>query len=616
MGKLNKVPSYLWHVFTILILVMLSNITRGDSNIDSLQLLLNQPGISTNQIDILLQLASEYKNTNKHHCRDYASKALELAKAQDDEQSVVDALILLGPLLNNPLESSEAFNKAYKIAERISYNMGMIRSLNGLGINCYYIGRYEKALNYYQQAYDFSQEIESDEGKFMVLNNLGILHGAFNNEEVALQYLHEALQLGSNLSDSNRLSITYNNLGSIYIKLEDYSKALEYQKKSLDIKYKDNDVKGITSSLNNIGALYMELNNLDQALINFHEAYKYAQSNHDKQALAYTNVNMGSLYLRIGKEKEAYQVLIQAERIAKEIDAKIYLKEIYQMLSYLNRHQCNFQKALHYANEYGNIKDSIFSAENQRIINEMQAKYELEKKEQKISYLAAYADSQSKIKGLFIILSLLVLLTAGIFISGIKRRNALLKRNIALEKLENEKILLEQREQENENLRLQEEMYANEEINRINREKQLEELSHKSRELSASALNILSKNEILIKIKDKLSRVDSKDRHAPLHKELLKLIDDNLTVEEDWENFRIHFEQVHSGFFENLLKSSSQITNNDLRLCAYLRIGMNSKEIARILNISPNSVDQRRYRLRKKLDLHANVSLSDYINKL
>lgn len=566
----------------------------------------------------LLELAKEYKYIDEKIARDYASKALDLARLKNERASIVDALILLGPLSSDPVVRIEMFSEACDIALSAGYTKGYIHSLNGLGLSFFYIGKYEKALAYYRKALDLANKEGSNEGRFMVLNNLGILYGAFNNEEMALKYFNEALTVDPHGPDSNNLAITYNNLGSVFIRLKDFGRALQYHKKSLDIKYRINDTKGIAVSLNNIGALYMEMGNTEQARVNFIEAYRYALKNDDKQALVFSSVNLGSLYFNTGKYNDAFEVLKEGERVAESINAQIYLKNIYKLLSDLYKQRGNLNLAFDYVSKYAVVKDSIFSAENQRLVNEMHAKYELEKKEQDIAHLEAYGKSQAKIKGLFIIISVLVLISASTLVSGIRRRNVILRKSVDLQRLEKEKILLEQREQEAENLRLQEEMYANEEINRINRERHEADLNHKSRELSAVALNVLSKNDILIQIKDKIhsAKVGDIQGFGSLKKELLRLIDDNLDIEDDWENFRIHFEEVHPSFFDNIIKRGSDITNNDLRLCAYIRIGMNTKEIARILNISPNSVDQRRYRLRKKFAFDQDEGLNDFIASL
>jgi len=87
-------------------------------------------------------------------------------------------------------------------------------------------------------------------------------------------------------------------------------------------------------------------------------------------------------------------------------------------------------------------------------------------------------------------------------------------------------------------------------------------------------------------------------------------------LEEDWKDFKLHFEKVHRDFFQKLRNQCPGLTENDLRLCAYIRIGMRIKQIAQMLSVSSESVKTNRYRLRKKLDLPEKLTLDEFIFKL
>jgi FixJ family two-component response regulator len=84
-------------------------------------------------------------------------------------------------------------------------------------------------------------------------------------------------------------------------------------------------------------------------------------------------------------------------------------------------------------------------------------------------------------------------------------------------------------------------------------------------------------------------------------------------LEDDWESFARHFDQVHTDFIKRLKEKYPQLSPKDLKLCAYLRMNLVSKEIAPLLNISVRGVEISRYRLRKKMQLHAEVNLTDYM---
>ncbi len=141
------------------------------------------------------------------------------------------------------------------------------------------------------------------------------------------------------------------------------------------------------------------------------------------------------------------------------------------------------------------------------------------------------------------------------------------------------------------------------------------EFDLKKKELASVALQITHKNEILSQVKDLLSDISNKvNNDAQKHiKILLKSIDEETKIDEDWEQFKKHFDEVHGDFFKRLRENYPQLTPKDLKLCAYLRINLSTKEIAPLMNISVRGVEISRYRLRKKLNLESNQNLFDFM---
>jgi hypothetical protein len=95
---------------------------------------------------------------------------------------------------------------------------------------------------------------------------------------------------------------------------------------------------------------------------------------------------------------------------------------------------------------------------------------------------------------------------------------------------------------------------------------------------------------------------------------LIKKIDNNISLDKDWETFRIHFDQVHPSFFNNLKTSYTSITLSDQKLCAYIKIGLSPKEISRISNLSFDGLKSAKFRLKKKFNLDKNQSLTGFIH--
>ena len=143
-------------------------------------------------------------------------------------------------------------------------------------------------------------------------------------------------------------------------------------------------------------------------------------------------------------------------------------------------------------------------------------------------------------------------------------------------------------------------------------EKLQQDIENKNRELAISTMSLIKKNEFLNNIKNELKQVEESQNLKPV----IKIIDKNLNNTDDWKLFQEAFNNADKDFLKKVKAKHPKLTPNDLRLCAYLRLNLSSKEIAPLLNISSRSVEVKRYRLRKKMDLPHEASLTNYILEL
>ena len=174
-------------------------------------------------------------------------------------------------------------------------------------------------------------------------------------------------------------------------------------------------------------------------------------------------------------------------------------------------------------------------------------------------------------------------------------------------------------EKEKEDL-LKVEAIANEQkIVKLKNEQLQADLAGKSRELANSAMNIVYKNELLQKIRDELVNLKDtggKSLASAQLKKINKVIAEGMSDERDWNLFEKSFNETHENFFIKLRSKHSDLVPNDIKLCAYLRMNMSSKEMAFLLNISVRGVEIRRYRLRKKLNLEHDKNLAEFLMEL
>ena len=152
---------------------------------------------------------------------------------------------------------------------------------------------------------------------------------------------------------------------------------------------------------------------------------------------------------------------------------------------------------------------------------------------------------------------------------------------------------------------------SNQQLMRLKNEQLSQDVDSKNKELAVSTMSLLKKNELLSLIKEDLK--NNTDEGSKGIKSVISTINKNINEEDTWTVFKEAFDNADNDFLKKVKQAHASLTPNDLRLCAYLRLNLSSKEIAPLLNISVRSVEIKRYRLRKKMDLPHEKGLVEYI---
>jgi hypothetical protein len=153
-------------------------------------------------------------------------------------------------------------------------------------------------------------------------------------------------------------------------------------------------------------------------------------------------------------------------------------------------------------------------------------------------------------------------------------------------------------------------------VRQIEDDKMKSELRHLNNQLATSTMNLVVKNEFMETIKEELEEVKRKGKSTETKQALEKIvreIDTTLRLQEDWEQFEYHFDQVHGDFLNRLREQFQDLTPNEQKLCALLRLNLSTKEISNLMSISLRGVEIARYRLRKKLGLDQGQNLSKFV---
>lgn len=183
-----------------------------------------------------------------------------------------------------------------------------------------------------------------------------------------------------------------------------------------------------------------------------------------------------------------------------------------------------------------------------------------------------------------------------------------------IEKIKHERVLIAK-----ENKFKAEVKQSDEEIEKLRADKLKINMRHKNMELANATMHLIQKNKFLIKLKEDLLKMRNEAKVDSVKsdiKQIVKKIDKDFKNEKHWKVFDQYFDEVHQDFLDRLKEKHPVLTPNDLRLCAYLKMNLSTKEVAPLMNISIRGLEISRYRLRKKLELEREINLTDYILSL
>ncbi len=523
----------------------------------------------------------------------HMQKTLDLAKMNGVETGVVKALSNLSLIQGHKGDYASAIKLMDSVAniylmKKDYLNYGV--SINNNAAHYYDQGDYLKAMEGYRHALKILDTIDREPyRKADVLRNIGKLNTRQGNHNKALDYFSQALTVYLEIEDNLYAASTLIDMGSVHSNLEDDDQAIEYYKRGLEVSIRSNNPSTAILAYGNMGIAYKDQGKYVQAIENLKKCLTY-----DKQELS--DINEVIYLYQIGN---AYTLSNDFANAASYLNRSVALATSgrigNEMLNALNYRSLNFEKSGQLENalvdikKSQEIKDSLFSMEKTKQIEELQAIYETEKKEaaiglqkEEIKTLNERAKVDKLSKGLYAGGMFSFVTISGLLYFGFRQR--IKKNRIAREK--------------------QEEIYRR-------------EIEYKKKELASQTLHLVQKNTFIQELKENLEHLrGSPERFKIEFRRIVMLLKKQSAEDQDWEVFKTYFAQVHNDFDQKLKTIYSDITEKEIRLAAFLRMNLSTKEIAAMLNVMPDSILKSKYRLKKKLQLDKEIDLNSFLNTL
>lgn len=250
-----------------------------------------------------------------------------------------------------------------------------------------YLGQYPQALEMSQHGLKIYKQIGDKEGIANSYNDIGVLHYYGENYERAREYLDKSLPLYQEINDTMGIAMYYNNLANTFYDTEDLDKALELYERAYEFDLMLNDIEGQIITMSNIGETYVEMGEVDKAEKILLEALVLAEDIDDPWSITNPLRGLGSLYQTTKEYHKAIRVLKKNVKICAELDALPEQTQNYELLYELYKTQGDYKSALSYFELFKELTDSLFNMNKERMMDEMEVKYQLEDKANEIDHI-------------------------------------------------------------------------------------------------------------------------------------------------------------------------------------------------------------------------------------
>lgn len=516
---------------------------------------------------ILMELAEKLRQTNPQGALEMTWKASDMAKA---------------------LHQDDAYLEAHRRIAAIYWNLS----------------QYDTALIIGHQALEMSITQENRMEQAMISRSLGVIYLNLQAYQRSSEFLFEAYKIFEELNDQDGISKALNSIGTLSAVQKDTIKAYEYFMRSLQISRETGDLMGIARGLNNVvmfdtnklapahrkqllheavginkqlgqlywegiiynnlGILYQKESNPDSSLFYFRKAENLFMEINNIAELPAVYQNLSSLYQTTGSmelsmyyAEKAMHIADSARLTSSKIAMAKRLSDLYLIRNDVAKH--NEFDLLYYR-----LKDSVASAEHNNRIEQMEILYQFDKKIDQLQL-----DKQKK-AFTYTIWMLSLFFVSVILIVLLVLRQKLKNKNARVEKNELENVL-----------------------------------EQKNKELTLNVMSLMKKNEVITDVLDKLSKIQDTAVHEDTKKTIQSITKElkKTSKHEIWDDFEVLFKQVHESFYQNLISRFPTLTPNELKLSAFIKLNLSSKEISELTGQGVATIETARTRLRKKLGI-------------
>ncbi|ANQ51500.2 tetratricopeptide repeat protein [Flammeovirga sp. MY04] len=457
-------------------------------------------------------------------------------------------------------QARDAYYSADQNFSAINYSLGRTKALINIATLYQMEKEYQKASSAYKEALKQAYLLPNKDADYLIPNILLNQANLFDEEGKRMDAIHQFKEVVTLCKTDNMLSLkgkAYHNLGNQYLKIDVTDSANYFFKQAYAIKKLTGDRRG-------------EINSL----------------------LAFAQVQLIS-----NQFDAAEKYYLEAEQIAISLKAYQDLVNVYNNLFQLYQAKGDFENALKYHVLFKEQSDELIQTAHEQTVNFIEKNHQLELDQQDLQ--TEKEDQQELIFGLTTAFILFVIISVLIFrMQRLKAINA---------KQSEDQLMMEKELLESEQLRVEEQYHSLQ-----------NDISFKDKELTTNVMHLMQKNELINNVSEELMTLDDPQMDSATRKKIRSIVYNLQTSGsgEIWKELEVRFEQVHHQFFDQLQKEHPNLTPNEKKLCAFLKLNLSTKDISNITHQSVKSIQIARYRLRKKLGLiNTDIDFQTFLSK-
>jgi len=504
----------------------------------------------------------------------------------------------------------EYLTRSQIVAEKNNWYQQLFEIKNNIGIIYYNLSEYSEALNYYLDAYTIAIKHLDPKKEMAVLNNIGGMYAMEKKFEKAKEYYLKAYNTAKEENDKVKVALYAINIARAENSLTNPKGAKQYVEEALlNLKNdKNNQVLKVQAEATFAEYLMLE-GKLEEAKDILLTLYTKTKKAKEKEYNMTILNHLAHIYSIEGNTDKSIFYLRLALLNCRDLDMKAnFLNALSEAYAKKN----DFKNALEAKNEMVRTRDSLAKLTNDKQYENNKVKFEIQNYKNDLNSQREKSSLERKI----FISAIVVFVVLLFFVYRMFRSRAIKQEQKKIIAEREQKIIaLELEKEKNENLLLEKHVKEIENEALLEQETLKNEIEQKNRKLSARALYLSGRNEMIEEIVDSLSELPDVSQNIKL-KTHIKTLKEHLKTDSEWDNFIVHFEEVNQGLLSTLKEKHPNLSSNDIRFICYVYMNLSLKEIGTIFNITQEACRKRKERIFRKMQIDKDISFYEYLSRL